>query len=211
LGAFWWWLTPDIARIDGVVALASRQPVSDHVVAAIVAVEDPQHFQRSSPLYPRAAVQAMLRARSKNELCCAATLTNQLVKSMLQEALPSRNWLRTSKEVILAAVVDAHYTRREIARSYAQVVYLGTNSGRPIIGVHEGSRLYFARRPSELSDDQVAVLVAMIHQPAALSPRVHTEVATARRVKALEAMRDHHVISQPAFEKAVRRLYSARS
>jgi penicillin-binding protein 1B len=132
-----------------------------------------------------------------------STLTQQLVRSYF---LDNRQTLsRKLREALMAVLLDAHFSKRDIMTAYVNEVYLGQDGGRAIHGFGLASQFYFGKAVNELNLDQLALLVAMVRGPSYYEPSRHPERVLARRNLVLRLMAEFHVISPEAARSAAAR------
>jgi len=198
----WVWLRPDLRRLDELVASAKNAPVHARVIRAILAIEDPRHFQRSGlPTVSSLAHAALLHSSSSRRVYCASTLTDQLVRMTLP---PQRAATRVIKEVMLTSILDARGRPDDVAQAYARLICLGRTGGRTVVGVRDAAQVYFGRSAEDLSPAQIATLVSAIPQPFVCSPSATSPAVIDRRLRVLAVLRERRVITADELEIASR-------
>jgi penicillin-binding protein 1B len=112
-----------------------------------------------------------------------STLTQQLVKNLYltQEKTLSRK----SQELILAVLLEARYSKKQILEAYLNEIYMGGGSGVSLMGMGAASRAFFGKDANQLDLAEAATLGGMIQSPANYSPMAapigHPDKAKARR------------------------------
>ncbi|MCB1679518.1 MAG: penicillin-binding protein 1B [Halioglobus sp.] len=160
---------------------------------ALLAVED-QHFYSHWGFSPAGIARAALHnLRSGQVVAGGSTITQQLVKNYY--LTPERTLLRKLTEVIMAVLLDFHYSKDQILESYINEVYLGQEGPRAIHGFALAARHYFDTPLQQLGLHQQALLVGMIKGPSLYNPLRHPERARERRNVVLAAMAEQGVIS----------------
>ena len=124
-----------------------------------------------------------------------STLTQQLVKSYFLDN--RRTLLRKLKELAMAVILDARYTKDDLLNAYINEIYLGQDGDRAIHGFGLGSQFYFNKPLSELDPAEIALLVAVIRGPSFYNPFTHPERAHARRNLVLGLMLEFGLITEP--------------
>ena len=173
--------------------LEEKLPVSlgelpKHVVRAVLAAEDSGFYQ-----HPGVSIAGIARAAWVDLAGGAveqggSTLTQQLVKNLY---LSQRRTLsRKAREVLLALVVEAGHSKREILEAYLNEIYWGKSGPANLIGLGAAARAYFGKDPEDLSLAEAATLAGMIKAPGDYSPREHPERAIDRRNTILRRMAD---------------------
>jgi len=174
--------------------------VPPHLVGAIYAIED-KRFEAHHGIDLQRVMGALLaNIKAGHVEQGASTLTQQLVKNFF--LTPERTIRRKLKEVVMALVVEARYTKREILQAYLNEIYLGQRGSTQVHGVGEAARLYFGKAVAELSLAESALIAAIIQSPNRISPHRQPERAVARRNLVLELMLQQNRISAERYERA---------
>lgn len=160
----------------------------EHVKNAFIAAEDVR-FRRHFGL----DVIGVARALSRNVRAGAiteggSTINQQLIKQKL--LTNERTWRRKITEAILAVILDVRLTKDQILDAYLNEVYLGHWQGRPILGIDEGARIYFSKRPEELRGSEAALLASIIRAPNRDTPDKRPDLARTRRDQVLRRMNE---------------------
>lgn len=156
------------------------------LIEALIAVED-QNFYSHHGIDPYAIVRAAwANLRAGGIVQGGSTLTQQLVKNfyLTQE----RSWWRKINEAVMALLLEAHYSKQAILEAYLNEVYLGQQGGNSIHGVGLAAEFYFRRPLTELTTDQLALLVGLVRGASYYNPRRHPERARDRRNLVLDLM-----------------------
>jgi len=171
----------------------------EHVPAAFIAAEDVR-FRSHIGVDPIGILRAFFANVRKGEVVQGgSTINQQLVKQKLLSN--DRTYRRKFVELPLAIVMDARMSKDEILEAYLNEVYLGHSNGRPVLGIDEGSRLYFSKAPEKLAPHEAALLASLIRAPNRTSAR-KGDVAKARRDRILAEMHDRDWVTDEQFERA---------
>ena len=175
--------------------------VPDVVRAALVATEDrrfydhrgidPQSLLRAVAVNTRRLAAALPQGR-RPALEGGSTLTQQLVKVTLTGA--DRGIRRKAVEAILALRLETLYGKDDLIRLYLSRVEFGRIRGVPIHGLRDAARVYFGRRPANLTLEQAVILVGMINGPSLYHPIRRPENAVARARLVLARMAGEGVL-----------------
>lgn len=180
--------------------LVRRADLPEHLVQALLAVEDRRFFQHHG-VDPRGIARAMwanLRAGSVVE--GGSTLTQQLVKNFI---LSSRRSLwRKVNEALMALIVESRYDKDEILEAYANEIFLGQDGERAIHGFGLAAYFYFNRPLTELRLHETALLVGMVKGASYYNPRRHPGRALKRRNLVLEQMQKQGFIDAASARRA---------
>jgi len=165
---------------------ATAEAVPDHCRDAVLAAED-RHFFGHPGIDPVAILRAAVANLTPGGLTQGgSTLTQQLVKNTFLS--PRRTLTRKAQEALIALLLEAHATKREILGRYLASVYLGTDGGVPIHGLAQGALVHFGKPLRELDVAECATLAGMIRSPNRLAPRQHPGEARVRRDRVLDLM-----------------------
>lgn len=177
-----------------------REDLPDLLVKTLIAVED-RHFYTHHGVDPLGILRAMLaNIRARRTVQGGSTLTQQLVKNFYLNN--ERTLQRKLNEVIMAFLLDAHYSKDEILTAYANEIFLGQDRGRAVHGFGLASQFYFRRELKDLMPAQVAMLVGMIKGPSYYDPRREPERCLQRRQVVLDIMRAEGLIADDVYLQA---------
>jgi penicillin-binding protein 1B len=138
-----------------------------------------------------------------------STIPQQLIKMTMLS--PEKKMTRKILEASMAVAADLIYSKDTILKSYLNRVYLGHVGARPVQGVGEASRLYFAKKCSDLSVEECAMIAGMIKAPNVINPIKRPARARKRRNMILGLLRDAGKISEPEYIRAANSLVSMRN
>jgi penicillin-binding protein 1B len=182
--------------------LVRLQDVPASLITTLIAVED-RKFYTHYGIDPRGILRALLmNVRGGHGMQGGSTLTQQLVKNfyLTQE----RTLRRKAMEVLMALLLERHYSKDQILEAYLNEIYLGQDGSRAIHGFGLASQFYFGHVPSELDLPQVALLVGLVKGPSYYDPRRHPERALARRNVVLTELKDLGIINDVQYLTARR-------
>ena len=160
-----------LAVAHGAGAPATELP--DRVAAAVLAVEDHRFYRHlgiDTLALPR-AVGGVFTGDDGG----GATIEVQLAKWLYTGG--RRTHLDQAEQAVLAAKLDAGWSKRQILLMYLNTVYFGHG----YYGVTAASKGYFGRTPEQLDWAQAALLAAVLKAPGSFDPRRHPGTATERR------------------------------
>ena len=165
----------------------NRQPVpldqiSPMLVHAVLDTEDHAFFVHG-PLDVKSTARALLADISAGAAVQGgSTIAEQLVK---QVYLTDRKTLtRKLREAVLAARLEAKYTKKQILDAYLNTVYLGNGA----YGVEAAAKEYFGEHASRLDVAQSALLAGLIQAPSGYDPLLNPVGARLRRSEVLSRM-----------------------
>ncbi|MFV8819755.1 penicillin-binding protein 1B [Haliea sp. E17] len=183
----------DPAQIGGIYpthgedrVLIQLQDVPETLVQGLFAVEDQRFYQHWGFSITGIGRAALSNVMSGRVVAGGSTITQQLVKNYYLS--PERTLVRKLNEVLMAVLLELHYSKEQILESYINEVYLGQSGPRAIHGFALAARHYFDTPLQQLGLHQQALLVGMIKGPSLYNPRRHPERARERRNVVLDAM-----------------------
>jgi penicillin-binding protein 1B len=166
--------------------LVQIEEVPPILTDALLAVEDREFYQHHG-ISPRSVLRALVaNLKAGGVVQGGSTITQQLVKNFYLSN--ERSLRRKVNEAIMSLLLELHYSKAEILEAYLNEVYLGQDGSRAIHGFGLASQFYFERDLSELSDDQLALLVGLVKGPSYYDPRRHPQRARERRNLVLDLM-----------------------
>ncbi|MUT68110.1 transglycosylase domain-containing protein [Paenibacillus sp. NEAU-GSW1] len=169
----------------------------EHLVEAIVAVEDKRFFEHSGTDLQSISRALLTNLTSGRTVQGASTITQQLAKNVF--LTQERTWTRKWKELLLAQKIEKSFDKQQIMTFYLNQIYFGEGAW----GIQKAAEIYFGVPVDELSLAQSALLSGIVKAPSALSPYRHQEEAKARRNVVLKLMQDQGKIDQEAYTAAV--------
>ena len=176
--------------------LVRLSQVPGPLIAALIATED-RKFYTHWGIDPRGIARALFKTVTGQRIEGGSTLTQQLVKNFF--LTPQRTLTRKANEVLMALLLEMHYSKDEILETYLNEIFLGQDAGRAIHGFGLASYFYFDRPLARLELQEIATLVGMVKGPTVYDPRRHPESALKRRNVVLQEMLGQKVITQAQF------------
>ena len=183
--------------------LVPYSDVPNFLVDALIAVED-RNFYRHFGIDLKGILRAMISNIASGGLRQGgSTLTQQLVKNYFLTR--DRTFSRKINEVIMAVLLEQHYSKAEIMSAYINEIYLGQHGARGVHGFGTAAEYYFSRPLNELKTEEIALLVALVRGASYYNPRSHPERALKRRNLALSLMQQQGYLSTVEASKAIAR------
>lgn len=158
--------------------------ISPYVIDALIATEDERYTEHSGIDFWAVA----RAARGMGSDGGGSTITQQLAKLLFTlrqreleaearaagEDVPSRSGIMNrlnekAKENIIAVRLEKRYTKEEIITMYLNQFDFLFNA----VGVENAAKVYFSKKPSELSMEEAATLVGMCKNPDLYNPHKH--------------------------------------
>lgn len=181
--------------------LVGLESVPESLIDTLLLVEDRDFYFHSgiSPLgILRALYQNILAGRTVQG---GSTLTQQLVKNMFLTR--QKTLTRKANEALMSLILEYRYSKDQLLEAYINEVYLGQHFANGIYGFGLAAKFYFGRSLSQLSPEQIALLIGQIKGPSYYDPWRHPERAKKRRDLILRLMFEQHFIDKRAYQLAV--------
>ena len=171
--------------------LQERRPVRidavpEELIWAVMAAEDEKFFHHGGLSFSGIARAAWVNLRGGEVRQGGSTLTQQLVKNLYLTS--ERTLSRKAREALLATLLEARYSKREILQAYLNEIYLGASNGVSLVGVGAAARAYFGKGVEQLDLAEAATLAGMIQVPAHYMPTRHPQASKQRRDWVLDRM-----------------------
>jgi penicillin-binding protein 1A len=166
--------------------------IPDFVANAFIVREDQQfrwHFGINPLSLARAAASEMGRltgAVVSDERPGGSTITMQLVKNLVLHQ--EKTYDRKLREIILAVVVEALFSKREILAMYLNTAYFGEGT----YGIEAAARKFFGRSVGyepKVDMLEAAMLAHSVWRPSVLNPAAQPDVLEAKARDLIAAMR----------------------
>jgi len=166
----WRWLPPPTTSFILQDRLRHEKPVHHHWIPweqisgvlpiAVVAAED-QKF----PDHHGFDFQSLMKAlrEESDQPRGASTISQQLAKNLY--LWPGRSLLRKALEAYFTILIELTWPKRRILEVYLNVVEFGPR----VYGVEAASRLFFAKRPAQISLHEASLLAAVLPSPKRMS------------------------------------------
>lgn len=182
--------------------LVRLKEVPELLVTGLQAVED-RDFNSHHGIDVSGIVRAALKTATGTPQG-ASTLTQQLARSGLLGIGRERTLTRKGKEILYALLIEARYDKGTILEAYLNQVYLGQRGSQAIHGVAAGAEFWFGRDLSDLSTEQIALLIAVVRGPSYYDPRRNPDRALERRNFVLGEMHETKLIDDAEYQRALK-------
>jgi penicillin-binding protein 1B len=179
--------------------LVRLEQVPKPLIDALIATED-RKFYTHWGIDPRGIARALFKTVSGQRLEGGSTLTQQLVKNFFLTS--ERSLTRKANEILMALLLEIHYSKDEILETYLNEIFLGQDASRAIHGFGLASHFYFDRPLNRLELQEFATLVGMVKGPSVYDPRKNPKLTLERRNVVLKEMAGLNFITQAQFVAA---------
>jgi 1A family penicillin-binding protein len=173
--------------------------VSPHLVRAVLAVEDQRFYDHAGVDFVRVMGAALTNLREGRAAQGGSTITQQLARQSFLST--EKTITRKLREIVVAARLEAEFSKDEILELYLNKVYFGSG----LYGVEAASLGFFGKHAADLDVAEAALLAGLVKSPSTYAPTISRDRAIARRNVVLQAMRDTGTINRAAWEDAHRK------
>jgi len=156
--------------------------ISPHVVNAVIALED-NKFCVHSGVDWGSVFEALADYYRGENLRGASTISMQTAKNLF--LWPGRDYVRKAVEAPLTVLLEALWDKRRILEVYLNVAEWGPG----VYGVEAAARAYFKKSATDLSQQQAALLAAVLPNPRRWSPARPTAYIQRRALSTEDRMR----------------------
>lgn len=177
-------------------SVTSCEKIPDHVKNAFVAIEDKRFYKHGGVDFKALFRAAANNARSLSLKEGGSTITQQLIKNTHLSG--EKTFKRKLSEMRLAVELEKRYDKNEILEKYLNTIYFGSGA----YGITDASRIYFDKKPEDLSVNEAAVLAATIKAPALYSPFISKEKCEKRKNLVLSEMFSQGYIEKNEYDES---------
>ncbi len=178
--------------------LITYDEIPESLIKALIAVED-RHFFEHFGLDPIGILRSVfINLMAGKVEQGGSTLTQQLIKNMFLTR--ERTFSRKINEMLMAMMLEYHYSKENILSAYVNEVYLGQNGLRSIHGFGTAAEFYFSKPLSELNNAEISLLVGLVKGASYYNPRNNPERALKRRDLVLNLMHEQGFISAEEYK-----------
>ena len=153
---------------------ANLEEIDPVFLAALLEVEDQRFYSHTGVDWIGMIRAAWSSARAGRIVSGGSTITMQTARML--EPRP-RNVGSKLVEIIRAVQIESRMSKEEILELYLSLTPYGGN----LEGIRAASYAYFRRAPNRLTDDQIALLIALPQSPEARRPDLREAGAIAGR------------------------------
>jgi len=165
------------------------EEMSPLLVKAIISIEDQRFYDHRGVDSIRIVAAAVNNVREGRRAQGGSTLTQQLARQAFLTL--DKSYVRKLKEVIVAAELEAEYSKDEILELYLNKVYFGDG----LYGVEAASLGFFGKHAADLTLAQAALIAGLVKSPSSFAPTVNLKRAIARRDLVLQTMVESGVVT----------------
>ncbi len=156
---------------------------------AVVAIEDSRFYEHGG-IDIRGIARALVKDVVKGRLAeGGSTITQQLIKNKYLSGEKTID--RKLKEGFMAVELERKYTKKQILEMYFNEIYYGNGAW----GIAQAARLYFDKRPEELTDAECALLAGVPKNPGRYNPLGKVANVAGRRDVVLKRMAELKIIT----------------
>lgn len=164
--------------------------IPQSVKLATIAIEDAEFYDHPG-FSLRGIIRSIKRNSESGELTGGSTITQQLVKNTLLSS--EKTYVRKTKEIILAILVERIYTKDQILEMYLNEIPFGGTA----YGVQEAAQTFFGKNIADVNLAEAALLAGLPKSPTRYSPFGNTpELSLRRQREVLKLMEQNGFITE---------------
>ena len=172
--------------------------IPDHLIDALVAIEDHRFFRHNGVDWYRTAGAFMNMFLGMRDTFGGSTITQQLIKNLTNE--DDVTVQRKLMEIFRAIEYERQFNKEEILELYLNLVYFGHGC----YGIGAAADYYFGKEVSRLTLAESAAIIGITNNPSQYSPYANRKANKDRQEDILFRMRELGYIStEQEFRKAV--------
>ena len=181
--------------------LVAYEEIPPGLIKALIAVED-RHFFEHFGIDPKGILRSVFANVAAGKIAQGgSTLTQQLIKNMFLTR--ERTYTRKFNEIIMALMLEYHYSKESILAAYVNEIYLGQNGARSIHGFGTAAEFYFSKPLNELNITEISLLVGLVKGASYYNPRKNPKRAIERRNLVLKLLQQQEFINNSEFKRAI--------
>lgn len=169
--------------------------ISPYLIEATINTEDKYFYEHLGFDFLRIAKAMVKNITSGSLKEGASTITQQYARNLFLNY--DKTWSRKIDEAILAAELEAHYTKDEILEGYLNTINYGG-----VYGIENASWYYFGHSASSLSLAEASMLAGIPQSPANNSPLTNLDNAKNRQKVVLMSMVKNKTITDDEMREA---------
>lgn len=166
-----------------------------YLVKALVANEDERFYEHSGIDFFGTFRAVITLGKSGG----GSTITQQLAKNMFHNRARNivQRIMQKAKEYVISIMLERRYTKEEIIAMYFNTFDFVNNA----VGIESASRIYFNKKPKDLTVEEAAMFVGMLQNPSYYNPRRFEQRTRDRRATVLRKLMAQGTISEAEFNK----------
>ncbi len=178
--------------------LVSYDQIPDHVVKALIAVEDKRFYEHDGVDWYGTAGQMVNMLRGK-DVRGASTITQQVIKNVTGNNQVTIR--RKVLEIFQALRAHENYSNEEILETYFNLVYYGDGA----YGIEAAAETYFGKTVEELDVAEGACIIGITQYPYMYDPSRGEKYRTANKTRqewVLKKMWEQEFLTEAEYEAA---------
>jgi len=200
------YIDPVTEREEELVTLQSTEfrlmveykDIPEHLIDALVAIEDHRFFRHSGVDWYRTAGAFMNMFLGMKDTFGGSTITQQLIKNLTNE--DDVTVQRKLMEIFRAIEYEKHSTKEDILELYLNLVYFGHGC----YGIGAAADYYFGKEVPQLTLAESAAIIGITNNPSMYSPYANKKANKSRQEDILFRMHElGFIATEQEFRKAV--------
>jgi len=179
---------------SGTSEWVSLDEISEHLIQAVISVEDKNFYTHQGFDYLRIAKAMLLNIKNKTIVQGASTISQQYIKNMYLDF--DKTWSRKIEEAFLTMELEVHYDKDEILEGYLNTINFGAGN----YGIMNASMYYFNKDAKNLTLEESIMLAGIPKNPSNFNPVFNYDKCIKRaRIVAL-SMLNNEMIDQETYD-----------
>lgn len=174
---------------------ATYDQLPSYLPKALIANEDERFYDHSGIDFLGTLRAVLTLGKSGG----GSTITQQLAKNMFHNRAHNivQRIMQKAQEYVISIMLERRYTKEEIIAMYFNTFDFVNNA----VGIESASRIYFNKKPKDLSVEEAAMFVGMLQNPAYYNPRRFEKRTRERRATVLRKLMEQGVITDAKFNE----------
>ena len=172
------------------------EEINPDFIAAFIASED-ENFNKHLGFSIQGIIRAIYNNIFNDTTQGGSTITQQLARSLFLDN--KQSFKRKVIEAIYTISLETHYEKKDILEQYLNSIYLGHN----LYGIEHASQYYFNKTNTDLSLDEVCLIVGIASAPNSFAPDINYDLSIQRRNYVLKRLYQIKYIEQKKYQKLI--------
>lgn len=191
----------EVGRLHGENRIVIRlSEVPQFFIDALLAREDNEFYSHGG-VHWKGVVRAFVRRVTDGATQGASTITMQLARNSYP-LTKEKSLHRKLLEIALTRRIEGALSKDQILELYVNRIFFGTG----IYGIERAAQCYFGKPARNMSEDECAMLAAIIRGPNKFSPFRHYKIAVSGRNMVLDRMVVQGRLTQPEADRIKERV-----
>ena len=185
-----------VDRTSGGGDWCALEDIGEYLPLAFISMEDRDFYSHKGVNLKRTLLAMLNHIFPVKSRFGASTITQQVIKNISGDN--EFTLKRKINEIMRAYHLENRHSKDDILEVYLNIVPMSENTW----GVKDAARIFFSKKPDELTLAEAALIVGVTNSPTRYNPYRNPEEAKEKRNRVLYAMMDNEVISEDEYNSA---------